>query len=54
MRITIEDDDLKVKAIVESPAAEFDEVVELFKQAAMAFGFHPNNVTEYFEELDEK
>lgn len=53
MRITLEDDDLKVKAVVECPAVEYHEVVEIFKQVSLAFGFAPGTVKEYFEGLDE-
>ena len=52
MRITIEDDGYL--GIAEAPVVEFSKVVDLFKQAAMASGFHPDTVLGYFKELEEE
>ena len=34
----------------EKGVEEFFRVVDLFKQAALAYGFHPTTVSEYFDE----
>lgn len=54
MKVIIESEDGVVGMAQDPQAVEFHDVVELFKGAVVACGFHPNTVKEYFEELDEK
>lgn len=51
MRVILEDGE--TRGISEEPVVEFHDVVRLFRQAAMAFGFQPQTVNEYFADIDD-
>ena len=50
MKLTIETDDMK--CTVESDAVVFDDLVQMFKGASVAVGFHHQTVEEVFGEDD--
>jgi hypothetical protein len=55
MKITIEQDDGSMIGMAqEKGAEEFFRAVDLFKQAALAYGYHWKTVADYFCELDEE
>ncbi len=56
MKITIEDTvgGVEYGGSATGIGVEYHEVVELFKQASMAAGFHPDTVLGYFNELEEE
>lgn len=54
MKILIEGKGRSSIVIDDGDDKQFHEVVELFKSAAIGYGFHPDTVREYFNELEEE